>query len=229
MRGELPRAGQQPAHRGADLRAVIAIDDLVPLARGGTAELFTARSGGVRVVVKQAREDRPGAAAALAAEAAVLARLDGGAAPRLLGRTRVAGREALVLEHLAMPTLRAAAPPPDDRIAIAAAVCAAVAQIHAAGVVHADLTPDNILVDPRRGAVRVIDFGVAAPIGSVLAPLVTVGYAAPERRVAGCRADPAIDVYALGVICYELLAGAAPFDGAPGERRVGHAAHRVPR
>lgn len=205
---------------------MITVDDLVPLARGGTAELFAGRAGGDRVVVKLARDDRAGAAAALAAEAEileVLARVDPGLAPRLVGRIRLRGRDALVLEHLARLTLRAAKA---SGLAAAAAVAAAVARIHAAGVVHGDLTPDNLLIDDA--GVRPIDFGTAAVIGGALAPLATVGYAAPERQVAGCAADPAVDVYALGVLCFELITGAAPFAGAVGERRVAHAAHRVP-
>ena len=208
------------------------VDDLVPLARGGTAELFAAWTDGVRVVVKLARDDRAGASAALAAEAAVLTQLGQrgpGLAPRLLGRTRVRDRDALVLEHIALPTLRAALATPGDRVAAAAAICAAVARVHAAGIVHGDLTPDNLLIDAPRGEARLIDFGTSAALGAELAPLITVGYAAPERLLAGCLADPAVDVYALGVLCYELLTGVAPFDGALGERRVAHAARRIPR
>src|SRR5215470_4660499 len=85
---------------------MIVFDDLVPLASGGTAELFVARSHGRRVVVKVARADCAGAADALEAEASVLETLSVACAPRLLGRTWVDGRSAIVLEHIAMPTLR---------------------------------------------------------------------------------------------------------------------------
>ncbi|HMG55398.1 MAG TPA: protein kinase, partial [Kofleriaceae bacterium] len=213
---------------------MIPIDDVVPLAQGGTADLFLARSGRRRVVVKVARDDRPGAAEALATEAAMLARLVASPAPRLIGATRLDGRDALVIEHIDLPVLRAAIAPGAqrpvlDRVALALAVCEAVARVHDAGVVHADLTPDNILVAPATRAVRLIDFGLAAPIGAALAPLITVGYAAPERLVAACRAAASVDVYALGVICYELLAGAPPFQGSARVRSVGHAVGRVPR
>src|SRR5215831_8315353 len=85
---------------------MIVLDDLVPLASGGTAEVFLARSHGRRVVVKVARADRAGAADALEAEAAVLETLTVACAPRLLGRTRVDDRSAIVLEHITLPTLR---------------------------------------------------------------------------------------------------------------------------
>jgi len=208
---------------------VIAVDELIPLARGGTAELFAARAGAAQVVVKLARDDRARSTAALASEAAALGRLDPGIAPRVLGWTRLDERDALVLEHLAMPTLRASLHELVDPLGAAIAVCAAVARVHAAGLVHADLTPDNVLFDPVERSVRLIDFGVAAEIGAALAPLATPGYAAPERLREGCRAQPTIDVYALGVLCYELVTGAAPFAGPPGAQRIGHAAHRVPR
>src|SRR5262245_25156588 len=152
---------------------MIEVHDLVPLAHGGTAELFLAQSGGRRVVVKVARDDRPGASEALAAEASVLAKLAGSPAPRLIGRTQLRGRDALVIEHIDLPVLRAAIAaeprPVLDRLALALAVCRAVAWVHDAGLVHADLTPDNILVDPDRRAVRLIDFGLAAPAGAALA------------------------------------------------------------
>src|SRR5262245_12248491 len=215
---------------------MIVVDDLVPLASGGTAELFLGYSQGRRVVVKVARADRPGASAALEAEASVLETLTVACAPRLLGRARVDGRSAIVLEHISMPTLRsviASAPatrsPASGLRALATAVCEAVSRVHDAGIAHADLTPGNILVDPASRVVRLIDFGVAAPFGRELAPLATVEYAAPERHAADCRAHPAVDVYSLGVICYELFAGVRPFDGSARLLRLDHTARRVPR
>ena len=115
------------------------------------------------------------------------------------------------------------------RLALARAVCEAVARIHDAGLVHADLSADNVLADRGLREVRVIDFGLAAPIGAPLAPLVTLAYAAPERQAAACTARPTVDVYALGVLCHELLTGAPPFAGTERMRSVGHALARVPR
>ena len=89
--------------------------------------------------------------------------------------------------------------------------------IHAAGIVHRDLKPGNVLLDSDGGPV-LTDFGVAGlldhekesvPGGAVG----TLAYMAPEQR-SGAPATEANDIYALGVLLYESLAGRAPFDTA---------------
>jgi serine/threonine-protein kinase len=92
----------------------------------------------------------------------------------------------------------------------------ALAAAHAAGVVHRDVKPANVLVRPD-GVVKLTDFGVAwsaanVPLTRAGQVLGSVHYLAPER-VEGARATAASDVYSLGVIAYECLAGARPFEG----------------
>ena len=118
---------------------------------------------------------------------------------------------------------------PRERLELLASVCDAVHHGHQKGIVHRDLKPGNILVDPN-GNVKVIDFGVARGTDSDLALTTlqtevgqligTLQYMSPEQ----CDADPdAIDarsdVYALGVVLYELLTGRLPY------KIRGHAAH----
>jgi serine/threonine protein kinase len=108
---------------------------------------------------------------------------------------------------------------------IVAQVAAGLQAAHNAGLVHRDIKPANILFTPE-GAVRIMDFGIAHAVGSV--PLTatglvmgTPGYIAPER-VAGAQGGPASDLYALGIVAYECLAGAPPFTGPPLEVAVAH-------
>jgi eukaryotic-like serine/threonine-protein kinase len=95
-------------------------------------------------------------------------------------------------------------------------VAAALAAAHEAGVVHRDVKPGNLLVSPD-GRVTVTDFGIAWSAASV--PLTQTGqvvgtahYLSPEQAE-GRKAVPASDVYALGMIAYECLAGRRAFDG----------------
>jgi hypothetical protein len=101
-------------------------------------------------------------------------------------------------------------------LALLRQTAAALAAAHAAGVVHRDVKPGNVLVSPD-GRVTVTDFGIAWSAASV--PLTQTGqvvgtahYLAPEQAE-GEKATPASDVYALGMIAYECLAGRRAFDG----------------
>jgi serine/threonine protein kinase len=92
----------------------------------------------------------------------------------------------------------------------------AVGAAHRAGLVHRDIKPANLLVRPD-GVVKVTDFGVAQTLGQGPcqqddAMSATAGYLAPEQAV-GQPVTPASDVYALGVVAYECLAGQRPFTG----------------
>jgi eukaryotic-like serine/threonine-protein kinase len=114
---------------------------------------------------------------------------------------------------------------------VAAQSAAALGAAHAAGLVHRDIKPGNLLVAPG-GQVKITDFGIAHAAGS--APLTRTGmvvgtpaYLAPER-VAGKPATPASDLYSLGVVCYECLTGAPPFTGTPVEVGLAHSHGQLP-
>jgi serine/threonine-protein kinase len=109
------------------------------------------------------------------------------------------------------------APLAPDRVwRILGQAASALSAAHAAGVVHRDVKPANLLICPD-GAVKVTDFGIAraANTSSVTATGLMLGtphYLSPEQ-VSGQQATPASDFYALGVVAYECLTGRRPFDG----------------
>jgi serine/threonine protein kinase len=108
--------------------------------------------------------------------------------------------------------------PTERAIKIVLGIAEALAYIHSHGVVHRDLKPENIMVDPDDG-IKLIDFGIAGQEG---APRLTFAklsqvmgtpeYISPEQ-VKGKRGDGRSDIYALGVMLYEMLTGKAPFQG----------------
>lgn len=116
-----------------------------------------------------------------------------------------------------------------EALDIAAQIASALAAAHAAGIVHRDIKPENVMLRPD-GYVKVLDFGLAritqreaakdgslAPTQSIQTDpgliMGTVGYMSPEQ-VRGEELDARTDVFSLGVVLYEMLAGSRPFKGA---------------
>ena len=93
-------------------------------------------------------------------------------------------------------------------------VCAALDYAHSQGVIHRDVKPENILIDQQDNA-TLSDFGLALvqDAGTQGAIFGTPHYIAPEQAVSSAKAVPQSDLYALGVILYEIFTGELPFDG----------------
>ncbi len=106
--------------------------------------------------------------------------------------------------------------PVPQAVSIAAQIAEGLAYAHERGVVHRDVKPPNIMVLPN-GTVKITDFGIARMRTSAVQTQagLTMGspkYMSPEQ-VLGKRADQRSDIFSLGIILYEMLAGAAPFTG----------------
>ncbi len=107
---------------------------------------------------------------------------------------------------------------PEPACRLAARVADALSAAHARGLVHRDIKPGNVMIG-RDGRVRVTDFGVAAALAATT-PLTRSGavvgtptYLSPEQA-RGVPVGPAADLYALGVLLFELLTGTPPYDGS---------------
>jgi serine/threonine-protein kinase len=129
----------------------------------------------------------------------------------------------LVMEYVDGESLSAAiareAPMSHDRVLdIIIAAASALAAAHAAGLVHRDVKPGNLLLG-RDGSIKITDFGIARVMDA--SPLTRTGilmgtplYLSPEQAT-GRRATAASDLYALGILAYEMLVGSPPYEGPP--------------
>ncbi len=194
--------------------------------RGATRVVMLRDRAGHPLVLKHLASDEDSAGARLRAEAELLKAAGGSGVIGLRGV--VAEPPGIVLEYAAGGSLAdrlrtSGALPPAEAVRIVAQLAGTLSRLHARGIVHRDVKPSNVLFTAR-GELRLADFGVAARIGS----RGTLGdewdelragtppYAAPEQWPA-TSAHPAADVYALGVVLYELLTARHPWEPLAGE------------
>lgn len=209
-----------------------------PLGRGGMAEVFLAAAEGdmgfsraVAVKRLHRRISRDPAHAALFAEEA---RLSGRLShPNVVSAVDFLpgddGRHWLVMEHvdgMSLEGLRSSGPIPFAAAAfVAREVLAALRYVHGLGLVHRDVSPDNVLLS-RAGDVKLSDFGISRPASAEPSgPMARGGkaaYGSPEQLLGG-RVDCRSDLFAAGVVLWEMLAGRSLTGDVP----AGQAAARV--
>jgi serine/threonine-protein kinase len=210
----------------ADLEPALlgeALELIEPVGRGGMGTVWRARDRRLErdVAVKFLAEElaaQPEFAARFEREAQALARLSHPGIVAVHDFGRDGGRAYIVMEYVRGRPLAALLPlPPERAREVALEVLDALAYAHAAGLVHRDVKPENILVE-ESGRVKVSDFGLArlagpAPSGWTVTTagrmVGTPGYMAPEA-VAGAAPDPRTDVFSMGVALYEMVSGRRP-------------------
>ncbi|TWB46311.1 serine/threonine-protein kinase [Nitrospirillum viridazoti] len=232
-----PFHGLSPGQRIGAYRVI------APIGRGGMGDVYRAeRADGhfeQQVALKLIRREAVEHIDRFQAERQILARLDHPAITRILDGGLHDGQPYMVMELVEGQSITAWCRDRgmglDGRLTLFLAVCDAVAYAHRNLIVHRDLKPGNVLVTPE-GQVKLLDFGIAKRIvtgdggapETLLAPL-TPGYAAPEQLLGG-PVSTATDAYALGMLLYELLAGARPWtlEGMPLALAVRAALQEVP-
>jgi serine/threonine-protein kinase len=158
------------------------------------------------------------------------------------GRNEADGALYLVMEYVQGKDLRAILrdewPVPEERLCrIMAQVLAALGEAHAHHVIHRDLKPENIMVEQRRDHpdfVKVLDFGIAKILDSDLPGLTradvvcgTPQYMAPEQATGG-KLDARCDLYAVGIMLYQMATSQLPFDGESSMDVLTRQVHEAP-
>ncbi len=186
------------------------------------------RSDGLAVIVKGLRGDQPSREdlAQLKREYEITRGLDVPDVIKVHGLERDGVGVVVIVEDCGAVSLRAhlngAALAVDEALRIGVRLATALGTVHGAGIIHKDINPSNVVINPATGALKIIDFGIATALSrqspGVREPDLlegTLAYISPEQTGRMNRAiDSRADLYSLGVTLYELLTGAVPFHTA---------------
>ncbi|MCB1096622.1 MAG: serine/threonine protein kinase [Verrucomicrobiae bacterium] len=189
------------------------------LGRGGMGVVYKARQKSLDrwVAIKILAPDRRGEerfAERFASEAQVLARMNHPNIVTVYDHGETSELFYIVMEYVdgvnLRDVLRDGKMDPEQALAIVPPICEALDYAHGKGVIHRDIKPKNLLLD-REGRVKIADFGIAELVGGAADISGTPPYMAPEQ--AAGKADRRADIYALGVVLYEMLTGERPAKG----------------
>ncbi len=213
------------------------------LGQGGFGAVFLAQrvSDGQPVAIKVARADNTSAGEALLREADALAAVGVPHVPAVFDRGLLPNGSAyVVMEFVKAEVLSerlAALEGPmeiDEFSRHALAILSIIEIAHGRGLAHCDLKPENVFIDETLGA-KLFDFGLVRKLGGERiettkeeAPAGTPEYMSPEQCEARTDVDARSDIYALGVMFYEMLVGAPPFWGNSAEVQQNHRSRRPP-
>ncbi|WP_437579776.1 protein kinase domain-containing protein [Sorangium sp. So ce887] len=232
LAGSLPRrlpGGHLPAGTLVDQKYVV---ERV-LGEGGMGVVYLARDvhTGLHVVLKAVRQElghRPDVRARTLAEGRALAQIDHPNVVHL--KAVVAERDDLwlVMQYIDGESLEQALAryaderrpmPLPEALSIFRQIASGIAAAHREGVIHRDLKPANVLLRSKDGVAKVTDFGIAKVEADALAGrgmtkgiIGSLYYMSPEQVLGRRDLDKRVDIYALGVVLYEMLVGRVPFD-----------------
>ncbi|MFP2933418.1 serine/threonine-protein kinase [Pyxidicoccus sp. 3LG] len=235
-----PTAISRP--RSPDLISGYHLEKLVGSGGMGEVHKATQLSLGRTVAVKLLNPELakdPSFIARFQKEAAALAALSHPHVVSIVDKGKTDTTYYLVMEFVDGPSLRELIRVPELDVPVALRrmleICRAIEYAHGRGVIHRDLKPENILLDQQAGGIaKVSDFGLASfladaspssryALTSTHVSMGTLSYMAPEQRVDAKNADARADIFSLGVILYEWIAGEVPlgtFD-PPSRKRQG--------
>jgi hypothetical protein len=209
------------------------------IGKGGMGELYRADDLklGQAVALKflpKALVDRPGRMERFLAEVRIARQISHPNVCRVYEIFEADGQHFLSMEYidgedLASLTRRIGRLPGDKAVELAHEMCLGLHAAHASGILHRDLKPENVMLDAR-GRARITDFGLASMISEAAdsdARSGTPAYMSPEQ-LNGVEVTVRSDVYALGLVLFELFTGKRPFKGhSLGEYQQAHT-HEIP-